>query len=94
MRLAVWRFTVRDGAAEEFERHYGPEGTWVRFFRTDPAFVRTDLYRSTSKPLEYVTVDVWRDAASYDAFRETHADEYARIDREMENLTVAEENLG
>ena len=93
MFTTVWRFVVREGMTEAFERHYGPEGTWAIFFRTAPAYVRTDLYRSVSNPLEYVTVDTWQDEASYEAFRERNAEEYSRIDRDMESLTSSEEHL-
>ena len=93
MFITVWRFVVREGMTGAFEDHYGPDGTWARLFRSDPAYVRTDLYRSTTNGLEYVTVDTWRDAASYEAFRDRNAEEYRRIDRDMESLTSSEERL-
>jgi heme-degrading monooxygenase HmoA len=93
MFVTIWRFVIREGTGEEFERHYGPEGTWAVLFRESQAYVRTDLYRNTANPLQYITVDSWQDAASYEAFRSSHAVEYAALDREMENLTVAEQRI-
>jgi hypothetical protein len=89
MFVAVWRFTTSDPAA--FESHYGSDGTWARFFRGDPAYVRTDLLVDGEA---YLTLDWWMSRAAYDAFRESNAAEYARIDRICEVVTVTEERLG
>ena len=89
MFATLWRFTTR--TPEEFERHYGPEGTWARLFRQDREFVRTDLLKG---PDHYLTLDCWTSRAAYEAFRERHAAEYAEIDRMCESVTTGEEKLG
>jgi hypothetical protein len=85
----LWRFTT--STPEEFERHYGPEGTWVRFFRQDPEYVGSSLVKGEG---HYLTLDWWTSRAAYEAFRERHADEYAEIDRACERVTSREEKLG
>src|SRR3954470_1123429 len=90
----VWEFRVRAGKELAFERHYGPEGTWVQLFRRSPAFVRTDLLRDPGLRGRYLTVDCWKDLAAYDSFKEQFAGEYARVDAEMESLTQNEMKLG
>jgi hypothetical protein len=89
MYVVIWRFTTKDG--ENFERHYGPDGTWARLFRRSTDYVRTDLLRGGDA---YLTLDWWTSAAAYEAFRDAHAEEYARLDAECEALTTAEEKLG
>lgn len=89
MHVVIWRFTTTDAA--EFERHYGPEGTWAQLFRRDPEYVRTDLLRDSGA---YVTLDWWSSAAAYDAFRASHAADYTELDRVCEALTASEERLG
>ena len=89
MHVAVWRFTTND--PEEFERHYGPEGTWAQLFRRSAEYVRTDLLTDGSA---YVTLDWWTSRAAYHAFRRDHAEDYARVDRQCEALTLTEEDLG
>lgn len=89
MFVVLWRFTTNDPHA--FQRHYGPEGTWVRLFRRSADYVRTDLL---SEGETYVTLDWWTSLAAYDAFREAHADEYARLDAACEAVTTSEEKLG
>jgi quinol monooxygenase YgiN len=79
---------------QEFERHYGPSGTWVQLFRKAPEFIGTNLLRDADVPGRYLTVDRWKDAKSYDLFREKFAAEYKRIDEQMEKLTESEKRVG
>jgi hypothetical protein len=88
MFVIIWRFTTAD--AEAFERHYGPEGTWARFFRRDPQFVRTDLLRGDA----YMTLDWWTSREAYDRFRVAHAAEYGQIDFMCEAVALTEEKVG
>lgn len=89
----VWEFLVASGREEEFERHYGPEGTWVQLFRQDLAFIATELLRDRETPGRYLTIDRW-DMEAYNSFRDRYAAEYERIDVQMETLTLSEEKLG
>ena len=89
MFVAVWRFTTDVPA--EFERHYGPDGSWAELFRRDPAYVRTDLLRDGTS---YVTLDWWISRAAYDTFRAKHATDYATLDFMCEAATTEEEKLG
>jgi quinol monooxygenase YgiN len=89
----VWEFRVTADKRAQFERHYGPSGTWAQFFR-DPAYRGTQLLRDIEDPRRYLTIDSWNDQASYDSFREQHREEYAALDREMESLTHEEKMLG
>jgi heme-degrading monooxygenase HmoA len=89
----AWKFVVRPDRVAEFERHYDANGTWVALFRRARGFVRTELYRGTSRTNEFVTIDVWESEEAYHAFRATYAREYEALDREMEGLTVSEEKV-
>jgi hypothetical protein len=89
MFVAVWRFTTDDAAA--FEQHYGRDGTWAQLFRRSADYARTDLLTDGTA---YLTFDWWTSREAYDAFQREHAEEYARIDRECEALTVSEERVG
>ena len=93
MFTTIWRFTVRPERTEEFERHYGAEGTWAQFFRTGKGYIGTELHRSVADPGVYVTVDRWESEAAYDAFRKSRQREYEEIDRRFETLTLNEEHL-
>jgi heme-degrading monooxygenase HmoA len=90
--LLVWEFAPAAGRAAEFERAYGPDGDWARFFRRDPAFLGTELLRGAAG--RYLTIDRWRTRGAFEAFKTRHADEYAAIDRRMEALTSRETVIG
>lgn len=78
----------------EFERHYGPAGTWARLFARSEGFIETVLLRDADDSLRYVTIDRWRSAAHLSAFRIRFATEYRELDADCEALTTEERNLG
>ena len=90
----VWEFQVPPAAEAEFRRHYGPTGSWVDLFRRSPGHIETLLLRDAATPGRYVTIDRWESAASYEAFRERFAAEYAALDARCEKLTTREVRLG
>jgi heme-degrading monooxygenase HmoA len=90
----VWEFRVRPGREAEFERRYGAEGDWVRLFRLGEGYERTVLVRDLAAAGRYLVTDVWRDAASYRAFKDRHAEAYARLDAECTALTLEERLVG
>jgi len=94
MTEIVWEFEVGSGRVAEFEKHYGPEGTWVELFRRDRAFRGTSLLRDREKPTRFITIDRWNDLESYEAFRVEYAKEYEVIDKQMTELTTQESRLG
>lgn len=71
----LWEFAVKASRRDEFESHYGPEGSWARLFRKAPGYVTSDRWS---------TVEHWRE------FRQRHAQEYEALDRECEGLTTHE----
>ena len=94
MYVIVWRFRPRPGCEGDFERAYGPSGTWSTLFGRASGFKGTDLLRSTDGSGDYLTLDHWESKADHDAFLEQWACDYARLDRELEALTEAERPLG
>jgi heme-degrading monooxygenase HmoA len=85
--VIVWEFRVRRGKAKQFEKAYGPHGEWVRLFRQDPAYIRTELIRDVHHAGRYLTVDFWASEGAYQAFRESHRDQYKIIDTGCERMT-------
>lgn len=94
MYRIVWEFAVKPESILEFEEVYGPQGQWAVFFRRSPDYVSTELFRSTSDPARFVTLDAWRSRAAYEQFRKTYADDYAALDDWCERLIERERTLG
>lgn len=90
----VWEFLVRPEACDDFERMYGPQGPWVELFRRSEGFLDTRLLRDRQREMRYITIDRWRNEQAYRRFRSDFADEYSRLDRQCEHLTLAESSLG
>lgn len=90
----LWEYQVRPDQRIAFETSYASAGTWALFFQKSRAYRGTVLLRDPEKPGRHLTVDVWTDRASYEAFRGEHAAEYAEIDRACEAFTLEEHCLG
>jgi heme-degrading monooxygenase HmoA len=90
----VWEFLVDEASRVEFERRYGPRGSWAALFGRAPGYLGTELLRDETTPGRYLTLDRWSSAAAYRAFREQFAADYAALDLECEALTRAEKALG
>jgi heme-degrading monooxygenase HmoA len=92
MIALIWRFEVNDAHRAEFERAYGPTGDWARLFARSGGFRGTELLRADDG--SYITFDVWRARADFDAFLAEHGDDYEALDRRAEAWTRAEHKLG
>ena len=94
MYRIVWQYEVRSERLAEFEQVYGLDGDWVQFFRSSPDYVGTELFRSTSDTLQFITVDSWRSRPAYEGFRKTHSERYSKLDEWCNQFTAHERTLG
>lgn len=90
----MWQFRVQKGSEQEFERVYGAEGDWVKFFRSGEGYLGTMLYRDTEESGSYLTVDTWTSKEAYDSFQAARKNEYEELDRKCGALTESEKLLG
>jgi hypothetical protein len=94
MFLVLWEFDVKPGCDERFESVYGPDGAWAQLFRRDPAYQRTLLLRDPFRDRTYVTCDFWESETAYESFRHANSDAYLALDKQFEELTLAERKMG
>jgi heme-degrading monooxygenase HmoA len=92
--IVVWEFRVRSSKGPEFERIYGPDGVWVKFFRTGKGYLGTELIRDLKMPRRYLTVDVWTSREAYVRFKRKNRIEYQAIDERCGALTEDEVKIG
>lgn len=76
------------------ERLYGPEGDWVRLFRSGDGFLKTELLQDSAAPSRYLTIDRWTSQPAYEAFRQSHTEQFQAIDQQGDLLTTRETPLG
>ena len=93
MMIRVWEYDVEESAAAEFERVYGAQGAWAQLFSSSDGFEGTELFASVSHSGRYLTVDRFRDRASWQRFQAEHRETYLALDAETERLTLAEREL-
>jgi heme-degrading monooxygenase HmoA len=93
MMIRVWEYDVPEAAAADFERIYGSDGAWAQLFSSSDGFEGTELLASVSNPGRYLTIDRFRDEASWRRFMVEHREAYLALDAESEALTVAEREL-
>ena len=94
MFVALWEYEVKPGSEERFENGYGPDGDWVRLFRSDSHYYETRLVRDSFRRGVYLTMDFWESREAYKAFLAEHRAEYEAIDAKGEELTVEERRIG
>jgi heme-degrading monooxygenase HmoA len=92
--VRVWHYEVYPGAVQDFLVAYGEDGVWVELFVRSPGYRGTELFRSTSAPTHFITVDQWVNRADWEAFLADWGPAYAALDSELEPLTVREQDLG
>jgi heme-degrading monooxygenase HmoA len=92
--VIVWEFRIRPEKETEFIEHYGPDGSWARFFRSGEGYVRTELVKDLAVPLRFLTLDYWQSQSEFKKFRDANLAEYERLDKEFESLTEKETRLG
>jgi len=91
MYVILWEFVARRGREAGFERAYGPRGRWAEFFRGAEGYLGTELWRGESR---WLTVDRWNSEEDYLRFRAARLADYEALDREMEELTEREKQIG
>jgi heme-degrading monooxygenase HmoA len=92
--LVLWEFEARAEQQTEFERRYGPKGSWEMLFRRAPGYLETLLLKDRTQNLRYVTIDRWESVDAYRDFRALYSRQYEELDRLCEGLTTHEASLG
>ena len=84
--VRVWEYDVPAARVASFVVAYGPDGDWARLFGTAVGYLGTDLYRSTDASGRFLTVDRWRDEASWRAFVARSGPAYEALDARLSPL--------
>jgi heme-degrading monooxygenase HmoA len=94
MIQVLWEYLVKPDQGIAFETAYASTGTWAVFFQKSRAYRGTSLLRDGGASNRYLTIDVWTNRASYEAFQHEHAKEYEELDRRSSEFTLEERCLG
>ncbi|HTK94965.1 MAG TPA: antibiotic biosynthesis monooxygenase [Terriglobales bacterium] len=94
MLQIVWEYRVHREKAAEFERYYGSEGDWVKFFRQGAGYQGTTLLRDQEHVDHYATIDRWDSIDSFRRFKEKFAAGYKERDAHCNQFTIDEKLVG
>jgi heme-degrading monooxygenase HmoA len=92
--VIIWEFHVNARKRRAFERAYGPDGDWAKFFREGKGYLGTELIQDTQQPDRYLTMDYWNSRANYETFKKQNRKMYEIIDQKCEALTTKEVEIG
>jgi heme-degrading monooxygenase HmoA len=94
MLQIVWEFRINTRKRKQFEANYSANGSWAKLFRKGSGFIETILIRDREMPDRYLTIDIWKDLASFNRFKKRFKEQYQSLDQECEDFTIKEECLG
>ncbi|GAA4381508.1 antibiotic biosynthesis monooxygenase family protein [Agromyces bauzanensis] len=90
----VWTYEVDPAPRHAFEDAYGPDGDWARLFGLAEGFLEVVLLADAAAPGRYLTIDRWRDEASFDRFTAEHGEAYAALDDVLAGISGRGTRLG
>lgn len=94
MVAVVWRFDVRPGSTDEFERLYGADGDWTKLSRRSRSFLGSSFMRDLAAPTRYLLVEYWSEMVVYEKHLEDFGEEVERLAAERELLVDTVETVG
>ena len=95
MYMVIWRFEVKPGSEQAFEKVYAASGDWAQLFqKAGEAYQGTELLREVEQPGIYVTIDRWQSHKAYEEFLKQTVNEYKELDDRCEVLTISETKIG
>jgi len=92
--LRVWKFRPAPSREAEFRAAYGGDGPWVELFSRSPGFKGLDLLHPSQPGGWWMTLDRWESEAHFEEFQQSHGDQYAVLDRQLEGVAGDEEFVG
>lgn len=94
MFVYLWEYVVPRQHQPDFEREYGPEGSWTALFSRSPLYLGTTLLRDESNDERFVTIDRWKSERAHSEFVESVRAEFEELDARCEELTDSETLIG
>lgn len=94
MHFIIWEYKVKEGREKDFEFAYGKEGVWFQFFNKAKAYLGTEILSNLEEKGTYITIDRWITKEAYEEFRNFNLAQYQTLDKQCEELTVSERQLG
>lgn len=90
----VRELVVRPENQDQFELLFGRGGAWGRLFSASPGFRGTTVLHDTNNSGRYLLIDIWDTVAQQEQALREHADEYAKLNADLEAWTETRREVG
>lgn len=90
----IWQYKIKPEHRDEFEREYGPQGSWAVLFSRSKDYTGSYLHVSEEVPDSYLLIDTWNSKTAYEAFKKTFSAEYDSLSRQFEPFYETEDRIG
>ncbi|MBS1978126.1 MAG: antibiotic biosynthesis monooxygenase [Bacteroidetes bacterium] len=90
----IWQYKIKPEHRDEFEREYGPQGSWAALFSRSKDYTGSYLHLSEEVPDTYLLIDTWNSKTAYEAFKKTFAEDYDSLSRRFEPFYETEDRIG
>jgi hypothetical protein len=94
MIAIVWKFQVKNGEQDAFERLYGVDGDWTRVNRATRSFLGSSFLRNQNDPSQYLVTEYWSEMLVYEQQRVKAAETFAAVEQQRDALVQSIEPLG
>jgi quinol monooxygenase YgiN len=88
MYARLWEYEVEPGKVEAFLAAYRADGAWARLFGRAEGYAGTQLFADVDRAGRFVTIDRWRDVASWETFQARWGNEYHELDQRLAGLAA------
>lgn len=93
MYCILWKYEVDASKQADFEKEYGREGSWFKFFEPCDDYFGHDLLKNTDGK-SYNLLDRWMSKEDYDSFLKSNQAEYDQLNEKFKALYTSETQLG
>lgn len=93
MYCIIWKYDVDSSNQSEFEKEYGRQGSWFKFFEPCDDYLGHDLLKNTDGA-SYTLIDRWMSKADYDSFLKSNQLEYDQLNDKFKSLYSNEDCIG
>lgn len=93
MYCILWNYEVEASKQAEFEKEYGRNGGWFKFFEECDDYLGHDLLKNTSGN-SYTLIDRWISKKEYDSFLKANKAEYDQLNEKFGSLYTSETQAG
>jgi quinol monooxygenase YgiN len=93
MYVRVWEYEVGVGKINAFLAAYRADGEWAQLFERADGYVGTELFSDVDRSGRFVTIDRWRDVASWETFLARWGNDYRALDQKLQGLAAGGQAL-